>query len=99
LRRFLFYVIDGATFIERTMADQTQKNPSSSGGRRTAIVTGAASWHNRYADVRKAQTQDSLARLAETCAFGRFATAEESAEITVWFTRPETSHVTGRIFD
>jgi len=30
--------------------------------------------------------------------FGRLPTAEQSAELAVWFTRPEMEHITGRIF-
>jgi meso-butanediol dehydrogenase/(S,S)-butanediol dehydrogenase/diacetyl reductase len=30
--------------------------------------------------------------------FGRLPTAEQGAELAVWFTRPETAHITGRIF-
>ena len=48
--------------------------------------------------VKNAQTPESLAQLALTCPFGRLATPEESANIAVWFTRPETAHITGRVF-
>jgi 3-oxoacyl-[acyl-carrier protein] reductase len=30
--------------------------------------------------------------------FGRLPTPEQGAELAVWFTRPETAHITGRIF-
>jgi len=30
--------------------------------------------------------------------FGKLPTAEQGAELAVWFTRPETAHITGRIF-
>ncbi len=30
--------------------------------------------------------------------FGRLPTPEESAQLAVWFTRPEMAHITGRIF-
>lgn len=48
--------------------------------------------------VRGAYTSEQIAVLSRRSPFGRLATPEESAEIAVWFTRPETSHITGRIF-
>jgi NAD(P)-dependent dehydrogenase (short-subunit alcohol dehydrogenase family) len=41
---------------------------------------------------------EELAELLRRAPFGKLPTAEESAEMAVWFTRPATAHVTGRIF-
>ena len=35
---------------------------------------------------------------AKSAPFGRLPTPEQGAELAVWFTRPETAHITGRIF-
>ncbi|HEY7060171.1 MAG TPA: SDR family NAD(P)-dependent oxidoreductase [Chloroflexota bacterium] len=49
--------------------------------------------------VRKGNSPEQLARIAaEQAPFGVLPTAEQSAELAVWFTRPETAHITGRIF-
>ena len=34
----------------------------------------------------------------EVAPFGRLPTPEQPAELAVWFTRPQTAHITGRIF-
>ena len=48
--------------------------------------------------VRGAHTPEEVAEVHRRAPFGRLPTPEQSAELAVWFTRPETAHITGRIF-
>jgi NAD(P)-dependent dehydrogenase (short-subunit alcohol dehydrogenase family) len=48
--------------------------------------------------VRNISTPEEMAEHHRTAPFGRLPTAEQSAEMAVWFTRPETAHLTGRVF-
>ena len=48
--------------------------------------------------LRTGRTPEEVASTARTATFGRLPTAEQGAELAVWFTRPETAHITGRIF-
>ena len=48
--------------------------------------------------VRAGRTPEEMAELHRRAPFGRLPTPEQGAELAVWFTRPETAHITGRIF-
>jgi NAD(P)-dependent dehydrogenase (short-subunit alcohol dehydrogenase family) len=48
--------------------------------------------------VRAIHSAEEMADLARRAPFGRLPTPEQAAELAVWFTRPETAHITGRIF-
>jgi NAD(P)-dependent dehydrogenase (short-subunit alcohol dehydrogenase family) len=48
--------------------------------------------------VRDNHTPEEIAELHRRAPFGRLPEPEQSAELAVWFTRPETAHITGRIF-
>src|SRR5581483_5316088 len=41
---------------------------------------------------------DEIEETVRRSPFGRLPTPEQSAELAVWFTRPEMAHITGRIF-
>jgi hypothetical protein len=43
-------------------------------------------------------TPEEVEEMRRRAPFGRLPKAEQSAELAVWFTRPETAHITGRIF-
>lgn len=48
--------------------------------------------------VRDNHTPEEIAELHRRAPFGRLPEPEQAAELAVWFTRPETAHITGRIF-
>jgi 3-oxoacyl-[acyl-carrier protein] reductase len=48
--------------------------------------------------VAGAHTPEEVEETRRRAPFGRLPAAEQSAELAVWFTRPETAHITGRIF-
>ncbi len=48
--------------------------------------------------VRDNHTPDEIVELHRRAPFGKLPEAEQSAELALWFTRPETAHLTGRIF-
>jgi hypothetical protein len=41
---------------------------------------------------------DEIEETVRRSPFGRLPTPEQSAQLAVWFTRPEMAHITGRIF-
>jgi NAD(P)-dependent dehydrogenase (short-subunit alcohol dehydrogenase family) len=47
---------------------------------------------------RLGHTPEEIEATVQRAPFGRLPTPEQSAELAVWFTRPETAHITGRIF-
>jgi NAD(P)-dependent dehydrogenase (short-subunit alcohol dehydrogenase family) len=47
---------------------------------------------------RAGHTPEEIEEAARRAPFGRLPTPEQAAELAVWFTRPETAHITGRIF-
>ena len=59
-----------------------------------AFGPGATATSMVYAN----HTPEELEELLRRSPFGRLPTPEQSAELAVWFTRPETAHITGRIF-
>ena len=48
--------------------------------------------------VRNNHNPEEIAEQRQRAPFGKLPTAEQSAELVVWFTRPESAHITGRVF-
>jgi NAD(P)-dependent dehydrogenase (short-subunit alcohol dehydrogenase family) len=48
--------------------------------------------------LRRGKRLEQLEALHRQAPFGRMATPEQGAELAVWFVRPETAHITGRVF-
>jgi len=48
--------------------------------------------------LRQGVPEDRMAETVRRSQFGRLPTAEQGAELAVWFTRDHTAHITGRIF-
>ncbi|HEY7066484.1 MAG TPA: SDR family NAD(P)-dependent oxidoreductase [Chloroflexota bacterium] len=48
--------------------------------------------------VRNNHSPEEIEEQKRRAPFGKLPTAEQSAELVVWFTRPESAHITGRIF-
>jgi NAD(P)-dependent dehydrogenase (short-subunit alcohol dehydrogenase family) len=48
--------------------------------------------------VRNNHSPEEIEEQRRRAPFGKLPTAEQSAELVVWFTRPESAHITGRVF-
>ena len=48
--------------------------------------------------VRNNHSPEEIEEQQRRAPFGKLPTAEQSAELVVWFTRPESAHITGRVF-
>src|SRR5438067_9363440 len=48
--------------------------------------------------LRSSATQEDVEEATRRSWFGRLPTPEQGAELAIWFVRPETAHITGRIF-
>jgi len=48
--------------------------------------------------MRGGRSAEQIADIERRAPFGRLPTPEQVAEMAVWFVRPETAHITGRIF-
>jgi 3-oxoacyl-[acyl-carrier protein] reductase len=48
--------------------------------------------------MRGGRSAEQIADIERRAPFGRLPTPEQVAELAVWFVRPETAHITGRIF-
>jgi NAD(P)-dependent dehydrogenase (short-subunit alcohol dehydrogenase family) len=48
--------------------------------------------------LREGKSPEQMEALHRQAPFGRLATPEQGAELAVWFVRPETAHITGRVF-
>src|SRR5438067_4408399 len=48
--------------------------------------------------MRGGRSAEQIADIERRAPFGRLPTPEQVAELAVWFVRPETAHITGRVF-
>jgi NAD(P)-dependent dehydrogenase (short-subunit alcohol dehydrogenase family) len=48
--------------------------------------------------LRSSATDEDVEHAVRRSWFGRLPTPEQGAELAIWFVRPETAHITGRIF-